>query len=65
MFGRIHFDAASLFPAMAIMTSKGVYVSLEDNMPSRLNRCYIKMFEFSFKKDEKCTKLDKNEQKRS
>ena len=44
MFVRIHFYAASLFPAMVIMTSIGVmqirlpvYVALDDNMPLRLN----------------------------
>ena len=32
-------------------------------MPSRLKGCYIKMFQFSFEKNGKFTKLDKNDQK--
>ena len=39
MFMRIHFDAASLFPAMVIMTPialcKNVYVAFEDNILRR------------------------------
>ena len=41
MFVRIHFDAASLFPAM-VMTSiavmLNVYVPLEDNLSAALDR---------------------------
>ena len=69
MFVRKHFDAASLFPAMVIMTSiavtLNVYVALEDNMASRLNGRSIPMLECSFEENGKCVKLDKNEQKRS
>ena len=65
MFVRIHFDAASLFPAMVIMTSVAlrinVYVALEDTIASCLNGLYIKMFKFSLEKNGKCTKLDKKE----
>ena len=69
MFVRIHFDAASLFSAMVIMTSTAlrlnVYVALEDNIASCLNGLCIKMIKFSFEKNGKCTKLDKKEQKGS
>ena len=68
MFVRIHFDAASLFSAMVIMTSialrLNVYVALEDNIASCLNGLCIKMIKFSFEKNGICTKLDKKRIKR-
>ena len=64
MFVRIHFDAASLFPAILIMAStavtlKNVYVVLEDNMASRLNGRYNETYEVFFGKNGNCIKLDK------
>ena len=69
MFMRIHFDAASFFLAMVIKTS--ITVTLKHLRRFR-RQCgvalewalFIKMFKFSFEKNDKCTKLDKNEQKR-
>ena len=64
MFVRIHFDAASLFPAMVIMTSImtlrwNICVALEYNVASRLNGRYIKTFELLFEKNYKCIKMEK------
>ena len=54
MFVRIHFDAASLFSAMVIVTPialrLNVYVALEDNIASCLIGLCIKMFKFSLRK---------------
>ena len=47
----------------SIAVTQNVFVALEDNIPSRLNGCYIKMIEFSFETNGKCTKLYKNEKK--
>ena len=65
---RIHFDAASLFPVMVILTSIAVtqkVYALDDNMESRLNGCYVEMVKFSFEKNGKCTTLDKTRTKKS
>ena len=64
----IHFDAATLFPAMVMMVSMvvtlNVYVALEYNMASHMNGRYNKTFGFSFEKNGKCIKLEKLEQER-
>ena len=57
MFGRIHFYAASLFPAMVIMTSIAVTLKhlrrIRKQYDDALEQCYIEMFEILFEKNGK------------
>ena len=64
MFMHKHFHAASLFPAMAIMTSIAIPPKrlrrFKKQHDVALNGRFIEISEFSFVKRGKCTKLDKN-----